>query len=367
MAPAPPTTQRVTFLLIFSFSALMLGVVLWPFWTQLFLAFLLATVFYPAHLKMTAKIRPWVAASLTCLLITLCVFLPLLFSIGALSAEIPGVIQLAKKNDLLVLLQQTLENNEQVHHVTDFLAGFGIHLDIDKLPEMITKFSTTVGLFIYNKVSSLAADIISFIFQFCIVITGVFFLLLEFERLTNFLLRLSPLPEQQNRFLIARFSSISGAILVGNTLSGLIQGVLGGVYFAVMGYISPVLWGAVMTVMAFMPIVGIGLIFVPTAIILYIKGYIWQAVFALLFYGLLSFSIDYLFKPKFVGVQAHLPPLLVLLSIIGGLSVCGLMGIIYGPLALTAFLTLSDMYFNEYQPYFEHLDRCPAIGDDEAK
>ncbi|MDD2463133.1 MAG: AI-2E family transporter [Desulfobulbus sp.] len=353
MALAPPTIQRVTFLLIFSFASLMLGVVLWPFWTQLFLAFLLATVFHPAYLRMTTRIRPWMAASLTCLLITLCVFLPLLFSIGALSAEIPGVIQLAKKNDLLVLLQQTLENNVLVHRVTDFLAGFGIHFDIDKLPEMITKFSTTVGLFLYNQVSGLAADIISFIFQFCIVITGVFFLLIEFDRLTNYLLRLSPLPESQNRFLIDRFSSISGAILVGNTLSGLIQGVCGCIYFAVMGYISPVLWGAVMAVMAFMPIVGIGLIFLPTAVILYLKGYGWQALFAVIFYLLLSFSIDYLFKPRFVGNQAQLPPLLVLLSIIGGVSMCGLMGIIYGPLALTAFLTLSDMYFREYQPYFE--------------
>lgn len=90
MSPPPPTIQRVTFLLIFSLAFMMLGVVLWPFWTQLFLAFLLATVFHPAYLKMTARIRPWMAASLTCLLIILCVFLPLLFSIGALSAEIPG-------------------------------------------------------------------------------------------------------------------------------------------------------------------------------------------------------------------------------------------------------------------------------------
>lgn len=357
MAPPPPTIQRVTFLLIFSLACLMLGVVLWPFWTQLFLAFLLATVFHPAYTKMTARIRPWMAAGLTCLLITLCVFLPLLFCIGALSAEIPGVIQLAKKNDLLVLLQQTLENNAQVHRITDFLAGFGIHLDIDRLPEMITKFSTTVGLFLYNQVSRLAADIISFIFQFCIVIIGVFVLLIEFDRLTDFLLRLSPLPEAQNRYLIERFSSISGAILVGNTLSGLIQGVCGGVYFAVMGYISPVLWGAVMAVVAFMPIVGIGLVFIPTAVILFLKGYGWQTMFTLIFYMLLSFSIDYLFKPKFVGNQAQLPALLVLLSIIGGISMCGLMGIIYGPLALTAFLTLADMYFREYQPYFEHLDR----------
>lgn len=111
-----------------------------------------------------------------------------------------------------------------------------------------------------------------------------------------------------------------------------------------------------MAVVAFMPIVGIGLVFLPASAILYLKGYGWQALFALLFYLLLSFSIDYLFKPKFVGNQAQLPPLLVLLSIIGGISMCGLMGIIYGPLALTAFLTLADMYFREYQPYFEHND-----------
>ncbi len=356
MASPPPPIQRITFLFFFLVASLMLGRVLWPFWTQLFLAFLLASVFHPAYSRICTRTRPWLAACLTCVLITLCVFLPLLFSIGALSAEIPGVIQLAKKNDVLVLLQQSLQNNSLVHRADAFLSGFGIHLDIDRLPGLITELSTTVGLFIYNQVSGWAADIMRFILQFCIVIIGVFFLLIEFDRLTNFLLRLSPLPESQNRFLIERFSTISGAILIGNSLSGLIQGVCGGIYFAVMGLISPVLWGAVMAVVAFMPIVGIGLVLLPTALILYLKGFGGQALVTLLFYLALSFSVDYLFKPKFVGGQAHLPPLLVLLSIIGGMSMFGIMGIIYGPLALTAFLTLADMYFCEYQPYFENQD-----------
>jgi predicted PurR-regulated permease PerM len=340
----------------------MLGRVLWPFWTQLFLAFLLASVFHPAYFRLCTHTRPWIASCLTCLLITLSVFLPLLFCIGALSAEIPSVIQLAKTNDLVVLLQQNLENNSLVHRTVSLLSNFGIHLDIERLPEVITKYSTTVGVFIYNQVSGWAADIMRFILQFCIVIMGVFFLLIEFDRLTNFLLRLSPLPELQNRFLIERFASISGAILIGNSLSGLIQGICGGFYFAVMGFISPVLWGAVMAVVAFMPIVGIGLVLLPTALILYLKGYGWQALITMIFYVVLSFAVDYLFKPKFVGVQAQLPPLLVLLSIIGGMSMFGIMGIIYGPLALTAFLTLADMYFREYQPYIENLENTGDNG-----
>jgi len=355
--PAPPSPiQRNTFLLIFLAALLMLGLVLWPFWTQLFLAFLLASVFRPAYIRLCVGLRPWIAACLTCLLITLCVFLPLLFCIGALSAEIPGVIQLARENDVLVLLQQSLQNNSLVNRADALLAGFGIHLDLERLPGLITDLSTTVGVFVYNQVSGWAANIVRFVLQFLIVITGVFFLLIEFDRLTGFLLRLSPLPESQNRFLIERFSSISGAILIGNSLSGLIQGVCGGAYFAAMGLISPVLWGSVMAVVAFMPIVGIGLVLLPTALILALKGHGWQALTTVLFYLLLTFLVDYLFKPKFVGERANLPPLLVLLSIIGGMSLSGVMGIIYGPLAVTAFFTLVDMYLLEYQPYFDHRD-----------
>ncbi len=364
MAAPPSLIQRITFLLISLVSALMLGMVLWPFWTQLFLAFLLASVFRTPYIRLCARIRaPWAAACLTCLLITLCVFLPLLFCIGALSAEIPGVINLIKENDVLLLLQQNLQSSSLVHRIDDLLAGFGIHMDFERLLGLISDLSTTVGVFVYNQVSGWAANIVRFVLQFLLVIVGVFFLLIEFDRLTDFLLRLSPLPESQNRFLIDRFSAISGAVLVGNSVSGLIQGVCGGIYFAAMGLISPVLWGSVMAVVAFMPIVGIGLVLLPTALILVLKGSGWQALATVLFYLLLTFVVDYLFKPKFVGNRANLPPLLVLLSILGGMNLSGVMGIIYGPLALTAFFTLVDMYLLEYQPYF---DRRGASGRHDA-
>lgn len=354
MTALPPPIQRRTFALIFFAAFLMLGLVLWPFWNQLFLAFLLASVFHPTYRRIGARTSNWFSACLTCLLIILCVFLPLFFCIGAVSAEIPGVIQLFKQNDIIVLLQNTLKSNTLISRANAMLAGFGINLALDSLPSLITDLSTTVGLFLYNQISSWAANIMRFLLQFCILITGIFFLLIEFDRLTAFLLKLSPLPETQNRFLIHKFATFSGAILIGNSLSGVIQGVCGGIFFAAMGFISPVLWGTVMAVVAFMPIVGIGLVLVPTALIVYLKGHGWQALITLGFYLILTFIVDYLFKPKFVGVQAQVPPLLVLLSIIGGMSLFGIMGIIYGPLAVTAFLTLADMYFQEYQLYWEH-------------
>jgi predicted PurR-regulated permease PerM len=63
---------------------------------------------------------------------------------------------------------------------------------------------------------------------------------------------------------------------------------------------------------------------------------------------LLSFSIEYVIKPKMVGDQVQMHTLLVFLSLMGGLAVYGVLGIIYGPLIITAFLTLSDLYLERY-------------------
>ena len=64
--------------------------------------------------------------------------------------------------------------------------------------------------------------------------------------------------------------------------------------------------------------------------------------------------MEYLLKPKLVGDQVKMHTLLVFLSIIGGLSVYGVLGIIYGPLIVTAFLTLSDIYLEKYDDYIHH-------------
>ncbi|NOQ47184.1 MAG: AI-2E family transporter, partial [Desulfobulbaceae bacterium] len=124
-----------------------------------------------------------------------------------------------------------------------------------------------------------------------------------------------------------------------------------GVFFAILGLKSPVLWGAVMAVLAFLPIFGIGLILLPTAAILLISGHLGQAIITVIFYIILSFTVEYLLKPKFVGGQVKMHTLLVFLAIIGGMSMFGVLGIIYGPLIVTAFLTLSEIYLKEYKSF----------------
>lgn len=346
--PLDPSQARF-FFVIFILSILLLGWVLWPFWQLLILAFLLAGIFRPIYSWHLRWMSPWLASLLTCFLIVLIVFIPLTFCIGALSSETLTVYQLMKNTQLLVKLQEFIQNNTLMREAQEVLANLGINFDPTDLTGTVSKVAGAVGLFIYNQASVWAANIMSFVLQFCILILVVYFLLIEMDRLLNFMIKLSPLPDDQDRLLVEKFMEIAGAILVVNGISGLFQGMLGGVYFAVLGLKSPVLWGSVMAVLAFLPIFGIGLVLIPTAIILLAIGDPVQAIITVIFYLFLSLTVEYLLKPKFVGDHVRMHTLLVFLAIIGGMSVFGVLGIIYGPLIVTGFLTLSELYMNVYR------------------
>jgi predicted PurR-regulated permease PerM len=149
---------------------------------------------------------------------------------------------------------------------------------------------------------------------------------------------------------------MAGAILIGNGVGGLIQGLAGGVVFSIFGLPSPFLWGVIMGLLAFLPIIGIGMVFIPAAIYLFLKGRVAAGIFFIVFYIVLSGGVEYLFKPKLVGQRVKMHTLLVFLAIIGGLKLFGILGIIYGPLVITAFLTLTDIYRSSYQTMVNPLE-----------
>jgi predicted PurR-regulated permease PerM len=344
------SVQARYFSVVFLISILLLGWVLWPFWQLLVLAFLLAGIFRPIYNWLGKWVSPWMASLLTCGLIVIIVFVPLTICIGALSSEALNLFQLSRDSNLLLKLQQFIQNNTLLKEAQGVLVGFGINFEPSDITGIFSDLSKFVGVFVYDKASAWAANIMSFVLQFCFLILVIYFLLIEMERLIAFITRLSPLPDEQDRLLMDKFLEISGVILVGNGISGLFQGVMGGVLFALFGISSPILWGGVMAILAFLPIFGIGLVLLPTAAILLLAGSTGQAVITVIFYVILSFSVEYLLKPKFVGSHVKMHTLLVFLAIIGGMAMFGVLGIIYGPLIVTAFLTLTDIYLKEYKP-----------------
>jgi predicted PurR-regulated permease PerM len=269
----------------------------------------------------------------------------------ALSKEVLGIYPLIKGKNLALMLQQLLEENQKVVWLKEMFAGFGIQLHPERITGALSEFGKVAGLYLYNQASFWAANIMNFVVSFFMMVIVIFFFLIDQERFISYILELSPLPDQQERQLFKKFEEIAKAVLVGNGLCGLLQGFLGGAVFMFMGFNSPILWGGVMAILAFLPIFGIGLVLVPTSVILYLKGQVGAAILMLIFYAFLSFSVEYFLKPWMVGERVKMHTLLVFLSIIGGLSVYGVLGIIYGPLIVTAFLSFADIYRNNYSEH----------------
>jgi predicted PurR-regulated permease PerM len=334
----------------------MVGWLLWPFWSVIILAAVITGVFNPVYRFFNRKLNSSVSSLLTCVIIFLLLFVPITFFVGILANEAYSLYLSARDAVHSMQIKTLLENSELIDKVNHLLANFDLKITGEELTKTISEIVRVVGLFLYEQARSITANVLKFFVDFFLMLLIIFYLLIDSHRLVAFIGRLSPLPDEQDTKLIQKFKEMSGAMLVGNGLGGLIQGTLGGIVFALFGLESPFLWGVIMTLLAFLPIVGIGVVFVPAAAYLFLKGRIASGVFFLIFYMCLSGGIEYFFKPRLVGQRVKMNTLLVFLSVIGGLKLFGILGIIYGPLVITAFLTLSDIYEASYQKMVEPLN-----------
>jgi predicted PurR-regulated permease PerM len=341
------------FLAVFTVSCVMLGWLLWPFVSVIVVAIVITGVFNPIYKFLNRKLIPSISSLLTCILIFFVLFIPVTFFVGILTNEAYDLYLTTRETVQQVQIRSLIEDSQILEKINEILANFNVEITGAQLSSAISEIGKVVGLFLYEQARSITANVLIFIVNFFFMLLIVFYLLIDSHRLVSFVVSLSPLPDDQDEKLIQKFKDMAGAILIGNGLGGLIQGILGGIVFAVFGLKSPFLWGLVMAIMAFLPILGIGVVFIPATIFLFLKGRFAAGIFFLIFYVALSGSIEYFFKPKLVGKRVQMHTLLVFLSIIGGLKLFGILGIIYGPLIVTAFLTLTNIYHSSYQAYVE--------------
>ena len=345
------------FLALFLVSCFVLGWLLWPFISVIILATVVTGVFNPIYRRLNQKLKPTPASLITCFIIFLVLFIPVSAFVGILANEAYDMYLRAREALSSNPIKELIENSKMVDRINIILANFGITITGEELNNGIAELGRFVGLYLYEQARSMTANILNFVVNFFFMLLIIFYLLIDSPRLISFIVGLSPLPDDQDEKLIQKFKDMAGAILIGNGLGGIIQGTLGGVVFALFGFKSPFLWGVIMALLAFLPIVGIGAVFLPAAIYLFLQGRIGAGIFFVVFYIVLSGGIEYFFKPRLVGQRVQMHTLLVFLSIIGGLKLFGILGIIYGPLVVTAFLTLTDIYESSYQRIVEPIKK----------
>jgi predicted PurR-regulated permease PerM len=143
--------------------------------------------------------------------------------------------------------------------------------------------------------------------------------------------------------LAKRFDDVVKGTVYGNTVIALLEGLVGGIAFWSVGLPSAVLWGTIMAILAYLPLVGAGLVWMPAAAYLVWQGTYGKAL-VLVGFGAVIAVMDYLIRTIVVGGRSHLHTLLVFFSVLGGLQLFGLVGIVVGPMVVAVGITVVEMW-----------------------
>lgn len=323
----------------------------WGFITPIVLALVLVSIFSPAYHKFYSLFgqRKYPAALVVTILVLLCVLIPSILLITALSSQALYLYENTLTNDII---NDIIRYISQPSSFTDFIQKIAPKLGyadpIQHLSQNAGRVTQFVGLVIYDNLSNIASNLIIIAFNFILTLILVFTLLVTGNSLKIYLMNLIPLPEAEKERIIIRFRDIAKAVFVGNGIVSVAEGILGGLGMLIFGVGPAIFWGAMMWFVAFLPI-GVSVIFIPATVVLVINGrpavaigyFVYNAVYAVL--------LEAFVKPQLIGGKNRMHAVLVFLTVLGGLQVYGLLGIFYGPLILTMFLTLGEIYQDHYR------------------
>lgn len=130
------------------------------------------------------------------------------------------------------------------------------------------------------------------------------------------------------------------AVLYGFLATAFAQGLIAGLGYAILSIHGSVLLGAVTGVLSVVPVLGTALVWGPLSAYLLITGHIWKGIILLMWGMLLVHPTDNVLRPLLISSAAHVPFIIVMFGVIGGIAAWGLVGVFVGPVVLAIGLAI---------------------------
>lgn len=334
----------------------------WPFINDLILALLIAGASYPMQRWFRRKLnnRRHLAAGIVTGLIVIIIAVPTSFLVTTLSVEAAAAFDAGRS-------AVTAEKVRDFLFGESVAAGYlrrtadmaGVEFTPESVRDEIVRTATLIAGFVYVTMNRILSNVLSGAFHFVIIVIFVYYLLLDGRRVKRFIFQLSPLPDEEEELLAKKFADVGKATLFGNGIGSVLQGILGGLAMWGVGLPAPVLWGTIMAIFAFLPVVGISVVVIPSTLYLLIDGRIIEGIIFFAFCGTQALILENVVKTRLIGNHMKMHNVVIFTAIIGGIWAFGVIGIVYGPLVVVWFLTMCELYQSRYILRF-HSDESRA-------
>lgn len=307
-----------------------------PFLSPLAWAAVIAIVFHPVHARLASRLGPTWAAAATTVAVTAIVIVPLLtLTVAFVREAVQAVADLQRGvgSGNFAWVQRAW--NAVVERVP------GNHaVDIGALA---TDAARRGAILLASQAGAVARNTAGFLFDLVLALFATFFLLRDSEKIVDVIRRVLPIEEPARDRLLLHTRELIRISVISSGVVAAVQGALGGIVFAAVGIDAPVFWGVVLAFFCLLPF-GAWVVWLPAAGLLAASGEIGRGLtVAGLGAGIVS-TVDNVLRPMLLSGGSRMNGLLIFISLLGGVVVFGVLGLVLGPLVIATGEALLRTY-----------------------
>ncbi|HEX2775097.1 MAG TPA: AI-2E family transporter [Candidatus Acidoferrales bacterium] len=308
-----------------------------PFLAPLAWAVVLVVVSYPVYARLARKWNPTLAATASTVGVVLILIVPALLVTGAFIHQGVEAVQEVQQqiqsghfswvNDLWLRVQARFPD-----------ANPG------NLTTVIHRYADAGAAYLGSRLGAVLRNTAVFLFHLAVMILAMFYLFRDGDSIVARLREVLPFEKSHRDKMIDETRELIFASVTSSLVAAVAHGVLGGVAFGLTGIRAPIFWGVMMGFFSLIPVVGSALIWVPAAVSLMVDGHIGMGIALMIFCSVIVGLVDNIIRPWMISGRAEMGGLVVFISILGGISVFGMLGVVLGPIVVAAGASMLDLY-----------------------
>lgn len=332
MATSKENYWKYSLIVLIVFTGVILFKEFRPFFTGLLGAFTIymlvrKQMFYLVEQK---KAKQTVAALLVISEVVLCILTPTFLVVWMLLGKIKHVD--FDLNRIVVFAQQFFE-------LIQTKTGYDI-LSADNIAT-VTSHATRLIPMLLGQVSNIIMNSVVLIFI-------LYFMLISGRKLEVYLYELLPFSDVNKTNVITEIKRMVVSNAIGIPLLAVIQGLFALIGYWIFGAPSVLVFSVLTCFATIIPLVGTGIVWLPLCVYFALSGN-WFSAIGLLIYSLVILTnVDNVIRFVLQKKLADTHPLITVFGVIMGLSLFGFWGVIFGPLLLSLFFLLIQIFKTEY-------------------
>lgn len=342
------TSDRLTTVLSYGVLLLLIYLVFRiyePFLTALGWAAILATFFHPLYRWLSRRFSETRAAVLTTLAVTILLIAPAMLVTSLFVRE---AVAVSRGVQHTIVEQHAPAVAKSWSWIAHHVPGLDPNADVF---EMLEQGIEKQAGYLAERLGTVLRNIAAFIFDLFVMIFAMFYFFRDAGQITRGVRSILPFDAEHRDAMLKQARDLISASVITSLVIAAIQGALGGIGFAVVGLPAPIFWGVAMAFFSLVPVVGSGLIFVPASLWLGFTGHWGRAVLLLVICAVVSTLVDNVVRPLLLGGRTELSGLVIFISVVGGVGLFGMLGLVLGPILVATAAGVLNVYIDQAEAH----------------